>query len=196
MYDAAFYDQAIQWQGPAAFSVANTIVEAYRPRSIIDVGCGPGTYLVQFRLLRVEVFGVEGSTDALARCREQAVPVVAADLRKPFTATRRYDLAVCFEVAEHLPKTAARGLVRTLVGCSDRIVFTAARPGQGGVGHVNEQPVTYWDRLFATRGYALDRQTTRRLKAQYRQIQHVNPWLLTNTRCYRTRRAAVRPGRA
>ncbi len=34
------------------------------------------------------------------------------------------------------------------------VAFTAASPGQGGTGHINEQPAGYWTARFAARGYA------------------------------------------
>ena len=36
---------------------------------------------------------------------------------------------------------------------SDRVIFTAALPGQGGTHHVNEQPHEFWDELFRACGY-------------------------------------------
>jgi len=35
------------------------------------------------------------------------------------------------------------------------VAFSAAIPGQGGVGHVNEQWPDYWEALFAAKGYVL-----------------------------------------
>jgi hypothetical protein len=35
------------------------------------------------------------------------------------------------------------------------VLFSAAIPGQGGTGHVNEQWPKYWRQLFAARGFRL-----------------------------------------
>jgi hypothetical protein len=72
---------------------------------------------------------------------------------RPETRTR-YDLAISLEVAEHLPPTAAAGFVSLLADLSDFVLFSAAVPGQGGVGHVNEQWPDYWISLFAGHGYS------------------------------------------
>jgi hypothetical protein len=57
------------------------------------------------------------------------------------------------EVAEHLPESSAGFLLDSLCKHSDIIVFSAAIPGQGGQNHVNEQPFTYWQSMFAERGF-------------------------------------------
>jgi len=42
------------------------------------------------------------------------------------------------ELAEHLPPNTEHDLVLYLTSLSDRILFSAAVPKYGGVGHVNE----------------------------------------------------------
>ena len=53
------------------------------------------------------------------------------------------------------------GCSKTLIGnlcrASDVVLFSAAVPHQGGVGHINEQRQSYWADLFEAEGYdALD----------------------------------------
>ena len=67
--------------------------------------------------------------------------------------TRRYDLAISIEVAEHIEPGNAEEFVRLLTGLSDTVLFSAAIPGQGGTGHVNEQWPEYWAALFRASGY-------------------------------------------
>jgi hypothetical protein len=45
--------------------------------------------------------------------------------------------------------------------------MTAATPGQGGTEHVNEQPNEYWIEKFRHRGFALDRETTDRIRRDW-----------------------------
>jgi len=43
-------------------------------------------------------------------------------------------------VAEHIPKEFSESLVKNLIKLSKGfILFTAAKPGQGGTGHINCQ---------------------------------------------------------
>jgi hypothetical protein len=62
-------------------------------------------------------------------------------------------MAICLEVAEHLPSEAASILVHSLVKLAPVILFSAAIPGQGGTNHVNEQWPDYWQEIFAHHGY-------------------------------------------
>jgi hypothetical protein len=59
------------------------------------------------------------------------------------------------EVAEHLPEARAEGLVGDLVRLAPVVLFSAAIPGQGGTGHINEQYLSYWVNHFAARDYVL-----------------------------------------
>ena len=43
--------------------------------------------------------------------------------------------------------------ITALTNASDIVLFSAALPGQGGSGHLNEQPLPYWVRKFWRRGY-------------------------------------------
>jgi hypothetical protein len=81
---------------------------------------------------------------------------LARDLTQPIPADLgHFDLAVCLEVAEHLSSDCAWPFVASLTGLSDKVLFSAAIPGQGGAEHVNEQWPSYWQALFQERGYLM-----------------------------------------
>jgi hypothetical protein len=79
--------------------------------------------------------------------------IVRANLEHGVLPLGRFDVCLCIEVAEHLSPEAAPRLVEGLTRLSDTIVFSAATPGQGGVGHINEQPHSYWHELFQRCGF-------------------------------------------
>lgn len=116
---------------------------------MIDVGCGIGTWAKAAADLGADVLGVDGEwvTDPLIE-QFQAV-----DLSRTFRLPRRFDLAISMEVAEHLPPDRAESFVADLVALSDRVLFSAAIPGQGGHDHVNEQWPDYWQALFLAHGF-------------------------------------------
>ena len=68
---------------------------------------------------------------------------------------RKFDLAICLEVAEHLPESSAEGLIQSIVKHADVIMFSAALPGQGGQNHINEQWPHYWQALFEKYDYEM-----------------------------------------
>jgi len=66
---------------------------------------------------------------------------------------KKYDIAMSLEVAEHISDSRAASFVKALCAASDFVVFSAAIPGQGGVGHINEQWPEYWAAKFESEGY-------------------------------------------
>jgi hypothetical protein len=53
-------------------------------------------------------------------------------------------------------RSGIRGMsvCKSLATASDVVLFSAAYTMQGGTNHLNEQPHTYWARLFAEHGFA------------------------------------------
>ena len=70
------------------------------------------------------------------------------DLGQPLEGKGRFDLAISTEVAEHVTREHADTFVANLCSLSDVVLFSAALPYQGGIHHVNENWVEYWNRKF------------------------------------------------
>jgi SAM-dependent methyltransferase len=140
-------------------------IELWHPRSVLDVGCGTGK-VIDYLLERgiSDVRGLEGSRPAIESAKRSDL-ITQADLSKSVDLKRKFDLVYSVEVAEHIPASGADSFVETCVRHGDRVIFTAARPGQGGLGHLNEQEPQYWIAKFATHGFALDEAATADLKA-------------------------------
>jgi SAM-dependent methyltransferase len=138
----------------SAHAIIPLVLRLVSARSIIDVGCGQGTWLSVFRELGVsEVRGVDGEYVDRGRLEIPADRFEAHDLTRPFRTGSAYDLAVSLEVAEHLPAEAADVFVQSLTLLAPVVLFSAAVPYQGGEHHVNEQWPEYWAARFASRGY-------------------------------------------
>jgi SAM-dependent methyltransferase len=135
-----------------ALALGALLHDRLAPGTVIDVGCSSGVYLVPFKARGVEIYGIDGSPGAGYQLALAEFELV--DLRNPWTPAKRYDLALCIEVAEHLQPIHAETLVATLSRCADKIYFSAARAGQGGEGHYNEQDRGYWLEMFGRYGYA------------------------------------------
>jgi hypothetical protein len=130
-----------------------------QPRSVVDVGCGTGAWLSEFRNQGVpQILGLDGEYVNREELLIPAASFRSVDLTFQLPDLgRRFDLAVSLEVAEHLPSSHAEEFVSDICSLSPFVLFSAAVPWQGGTGHVNEQWQPYWRRLFAGRGYiALD----------------------------------------
>ncbi|MDT8380578.1 MAG: class I SAM-dependent methyltransferase, partial [Desulfotignum sp.] len=127
--------------------IVPVLMEVLNPRSVVDVGCGIGTFLHVFRKAGVnDVLGYDGSWVNLDQLSQYLNPAFfrEVDLEKSVSPERSFDLALCLEVAEHLHPDSADNLVETLTSLSSRILFSAAVPGQMGQNHINEQWPEYW----------------------------------------------------
>ena len=153
-YDDAFYADLDDDVRASAEVIVPVLVDRLRPGSVLDVGCGRGTWLRVFADAGVtDFFGVDGPHIAPSQLEIAPDHFRAHDLDEPLDLGRRFDLVTCLEVGEHLEPTAAPTLVASLVAHAPAVLFSAAIPAQGGAGHVNEQWPSYWARLFADRGY-------------------------------------------
>jgi SAM-dependent methyltransferase len=157
-YDAHFYEDLASEVRGSAEVIVPIVVDLLRPQSVLDIGCGRGTWLDVFRRHGVtDVVGVDGAHVARDDLEIPPDAFIAHDLREPVALDRRFDLAVSLEVAEHLAPVAAAGFVASLVAHAPAVLFSAAIPFQGGAGHVHERWPSYWADVFQSHGYvALD----------------------------------------
>ena len=134
--------------------VIPVLFEQRRPKSLLDVGCGTGTWLTVARTLGIEdILGVDGVEISARQLLIPTETFRVVDLTTPWNLKRKFDMALCLEVAEHLDEPAGRLLIETLTAHADEIVFSAACPGQVGQHHVNCQWPTYWQEMFNEYGF-------------------------------------------
>lgn len=153
-YTGEYYDALREGARRSAQVVVPLLLEFLRPRSVIDVGCGLGTWLAVFREHGVEdVWGVDGEYVDRSRLEIPPERFLPHDLRQPLRLDQRFDLVVSLEVAEHLPAECAADFIRSLAWLGPAVLFSAAVPFQGGERHVNEQWPDYWARLFKEQDY-------------------------------------------
>lgn len=128
---------------------------AGRPASLLDVGCGTGTWLRAALDWGVtDVLGIDGVAippEELLIPRER---FQQRNLEADWDLGRRFDAVLCLEVAEHLEPAAAGILVRALTRHADLVVFSAAIPGQPGQHHVHCRWPDYWQERFNEAGFA------------------------------------------
>lgn len=156
VYDEAFFAFHEEGSRASARAVVPIILNLAAPASVIDIGCGIGTWLVEFQAAGVtDLLGVDGDyvdRNRLLIARER---FQSHDLSQRLEVGRRFDLAMSAEVAEHLPESSADSFVASLVALADVVLFSAAIPFQQGDGHVNEQWPEYWQEKFARHDYVV-----------------------------------------
>jgi SAM-dependent methyltransferase len=187
IYDANWF-RGQGWQHPYVERLLGWFVGEFgRPESSLDLGAGDGHYSQVLSEMGTDpAVAVEVSPDALPVFGE-GVQGMAHDLREPLDLERDFDLVICLEVAEHLPQESADVLCDTISRhCRGALLFTAAPPGQGGHGHCNLQPFSFWSSRLRSRGLALDDEATDRIATSWKEIlgEHL-PWLSRNITLFR-----------
>jgi SAM-dependent methyltransferase len=153
-YSSKFYEQQQEGSLRSARRVLPFLLDLTDPKSIVDVGCGVGTWLAAARELGVrDVLGLDGPYVDTTMLQIPPDCFRAADLTQPLDAGRTFDVALCLEVAEHLPESNANTLVESLTHLAPLVLFSAAVPRQCGEHHVNEQWQSWWVERFQQVGY-------------------------------------------
>lgn len=152
-YTKDFYSDRQVGVMSSADIIIPIVIDLIKPGSVIDVGCGTGEFLRPFVKYGItDILGVDGEyvKDDLV------IPVekfLAFNLEDPLNLDRKFDLAICLEVVEHISPKRGKSLIKSLTKLAPIILFSAAIPGQGGANHINEQWITYWVDIFKEYDY-------------------------------------------
>ena len=138
----------------AANEVVPTLIKLLEPKSVVDVGCGIGTWLKVFKDNGVKnILGIDGEYVDKNLLKIEFESFKDFDLEKLYISNSKYDLAISLEVAEHLSELNSDVFIKTLTGLSDTVIFSAAIPNQGGQNHINEKEPRYWIEKFESLEY-------------------------------------------
>lgn len=154
-YSTRYYEGLKEDSAASARAVVPRVLALLPARTVVDVGCGSGTWAREYRTAGCEILGIDGH---IVQPDQLLIPVESfqrANLAEPLRLERRFDLVNCLEVAEHLAPTRADSFVADLCRLGDVVVFSAAVPGQGGTHHVNEQWQSCWVARFQAQGFGL-----------------------------------------
>jgi hypothetical protein len=171
---ADFYARIRSGSTRSAAAVAPVVQALVQARSVLDVGGGEGWWASAFAQLGATAVSIDhaplsSSAPGITRLEHDLErPIGRAPLSSSAPGITRLehdlerpigrelgtpDLVLCLEVAEHLQPAVGDRLVKDLCSLAPTVLFSAAVPGQGGVGHVNEQWPAYWVGRFAGHGF-------------------------------------------
>lgn len=150
------------------------------PETMLDVGCGDGTWVSVFRGIGCFATGIDQLIP------DDAPPYFEKrNLVDFYKKSEASNMVLCLEVAEHLHPSAHPTLCQTLCenlaeGRGNYLVFSSAHPGQGGSIHISERPAQYWHNEFHLRKLNFRLDLTNRLQLAWSNIGSPLWWLPAN----------------
>jgi glycosyltransferase involved in cell wall biosynthesis/SAM-dependent methyltransferase len=182
--DPIDYNAVDNEERPMARSIAKWVKDNIKPKKVLDIGCGPGTYVEELIAEGVDAFGIDIDD------RVEGKDYLAKE--SIFDTKRTADTVMTFEVLEHIdPKFADQEVDALYNALEDggTLIFTAAQPGQGGVGHINCRKKEYWGKKLVAKGLVFDEQLTADLieallKNRYNQETYMG-WFINNVMVFK-----------
>lgn len=153
-YNDKFYSVQRTGSYDSACEMVPALLDLITPESVLDVGCGLGTWLKVFEENGVkDIKGIDGDYVKEEELFIGKSDFVKADLTKPIDLGRKFGLAISLEVGEHIVGKSSDVFFQNIIRHSDIVFFSAAIPGQGGTNHINEQWQKFWADKFINAGY-------------------------------------------
>ncbi|KNC81971.1 hypothetical protein SARC_05735 [Sphaeroforma arctica JP610] len=129
--------------------------------SLYDFGAGVGRYVNFYREGDIDALGFDGNLGVEEYTQGKVI-------NRDFTSNELLnelqprEVVTCFETGEHVPKSKESSLLDIVSGLSTRmVVMSWAKPGQGGVGHINLQKLDYIIAEMDKRGCVFDAQLSK-----------------------------------
>lgn len=181
-YSEAFHKSIESDEIPQAVRLADYINSQIRPTTFIDFGCSTGIYVkeVQVRCSDVNAYGFDNSAYAVENAICKNIQKVDLTIPNWNTLSRcENTLGLCLEVLEHIDDSLSTNVLKNILGHCDKLIFSAAVPGQGGVGHINCRPKIDWIKRFHELGWVVDLDATRHLIKYMQGCYHMG-WFTNN----------------
>lgn len=126
------------------------IMETFRPKSFLDIGCGPGGMVDLALEEGLDAQGIDGDF-TVERLNPQNV-LVHDFTKGPAPLTREYDVGWSVEFVEHVYEQYIPNYIQSFQACKV-MIMTFAPPGHGGYHHVNENTQEYWIKTLQDYGF-------------------------------------------
>lgn len=169
------YESLDQEEKVPATNLALWIKESFNPSYVLDIGCGPGTYVNSLNEVGVPAIGIDSDKRVEGKPNLIHQDLFESRLVSPFV--------LCLEVAEHIETDLSEKVVDcvsfSVASPGGVLLWSAAQPGQGGVGHINCQYKKFWSSKFERRGLQRMWKAQESLAAYLRKTVHMG-WLANN----------------
>jgi len=191
IYNERYYRRHLEKYRDWERGVAIAFTGLFPIKSVVDFGCGVGSYLEGF--VEAGVRRVQGYEYAFEASRKYTPAGILPRIQYGDLTTRMdvrvFECAWSVEVAEHLPLESSDTFVENLCRASTRYVFlTAAPPGQAGTGHINCQPQEFWISKFDSRDFAYRQDLMPKLWEIIKSVTGVPRYIRKNAMFFEKRR--------
>jgi SAM-dependent methyltransferase len=170
LYNDDFFNWHLIHAREYSIKTMDWFIKKYKPKSVVDFGCGIGSYLESAQNHDVWVEGFDISPYAKAYTPESLHPFIQyRDCTTPIKCGF-FDVVISFETAEHIDPKGTDQFIQNLVNATGKyLLFTAAPPGQDGCGHINLQPKEFWFQKFM-KYLNYDIEMTETISAKWRKL--------------------------
>lgn len=153
---------------------------------ITDLGAGSGVYVEELRKCGAHAQGYDINPD---QPRKDLVSTTTL-----FNVRDPAPVVLCLEVAEHIQEHLAPLVVKSIWENTEPggfVVFSAAQPGQGGVGHINCRYPEYWANLAREAGFVLRKDLEAELHSYITSGYHMG-WFAQNRQVWQRQLPKIR----
>ena len=172
--------------------IVKVLVDKFKPKSVVDFGCGIGSYLHYFSKFGVKcIHGYEGSPNAFKCLLVNPKYVERHDLRDGIKSTKRYDLCLCLEVIEHISSKFEDTILNSLCASGYTLCLACAPCNQGGTHHINEKPHEYWIKKICKKGFIFQEEVTEEIQKKLSKELKVKPWMARNIIIFQTNKSGT-----
>jgi len=130
--------------------------------SIIDLGCGTGSYVRALMENGFKCDGYDGNPNTVLITNGIGKVL---DFSIPLNLNKKYDWLLSLEVGEHIPEEFEKIFLDNMIHhAMDGIIVSWGIPGQKGDGHVNCKSNSYIIRQMKKRGWKYDQSSAKKLR--------------------------------
>ena len=163
--------------------VGKYLYNELKPNSVLDLGCGIGSYLEGFFNAGCKyLLGIElNYNNAKIYIVNDIFPFIKkGDITIDLNLNRKFDCVISFEVGEHINPDGTEMFINNLTSYSDKyIILTAAPPGQRGTGHINLRNKDFWIESIVSKGFLYQKELVKRYKKVWKEF-NVEKYIINN----------------